>query len=184
MLCVFLKRQRNQIERTGQCNMRTDAVCGSVRGAVRCSFFQEVADFNLREIVSTSAPSWYSPSASNMWQPYCDIYIGRVADTKGNLKLQEFSWLTQLAEPRKVLLRRLGENTRYIVLGHSCGIMGWMWRVVESENKPGLYSIDLSEGRKMEPFTILDHNDWVGQSIRVVTYTPPLSLFVHSQRSV
>ena len=93
--------------------------------------------------------------------PYCDVFIGREAHAAGNLKLQQDAWLTQLAFPRKTLVRRTGDTTRYIVMGCSVGTVAWMWELKEHKNKPGLWHPNLDEGKLELPFTVLRLDDWV-----------------------
>ena len=136
---------------------------------LRTRFVSDLRDMNLRQIVSDKQPDWFSPSSNSMYCPYVDIAVAREAHRVKNLRLQQYSWLTQLAEPRRTILRKPGTSTRYLCIGHSCGELGWMWALKESDKKCGLWVVDGDQHQvPFVVFSLQQPDSWLGQDCSVV----------------
>ena len=129
---------------------------------------------NLRSIVGTKPLETYSPSSQSMYQPITDIPVGRAAKKLGNIKMQQYSFLVQLAHPRHTIVRQLGQKLRLFVLGNTVGELGWGWELKEDYHKPGMYVMDLEKGQKPQEFVVMNVDDWVAQEVQVA-FMPSLS---------
>ena len=121
---------------------------------------KETLELDLKSVVSSSDPDWYSPGATGMAQPYCDIIVRRQAFADGNIALAEFAWLSRLAWSKQ-LLQKVGEEQKYISLGNTLSDVAWAWPAVECSFLKGTYKPLLDFEVKYVPLVVLKADKWL-----------------------
>ena len=86
--------------------------------------------FNPGSIVSRKEATWFSPAASNVRRPFCDIKLARMCQLLGDVSLMQYSWLCRLCTSR-LLIRKKGTFAWSLCLGNVCQAFVEVWHPVE-----------------------------------------------------
>ena len=111
----------------------------------------------LHEVVSTGPPLWYSPGASNMMQPECDLVLTREAIKRYTVGHLEHAFLCRLVNDR-ICLKRVADDVFYFGCRDICASVGLGWPATADPS--GVYVPSVADDAALKHLPILHLAEW------------------------